>query len=436
MHVTLTILRSPNRLHFTLTGHSNRLAGENSPSQASVDSVSLAATLDVDEARYTQLQKQIKAAVQTLNIADAADQHAEMATPEAAANALTEFESLGRVLFTQAVPPVIQQQIRLLPSASLLEIVSNDLNFPWELLHDGQGFLCVRLCVTRLPLLDQPPKQHILPSAKSKVSCLLLGNPTADLTAAEEEIHTIEDLLYSVHDRVHYDSYFGKMVTSSLLQELLASQKYDLVHIACHARPGELLLADGWMDVNQLCAGLQNHPIIVLNACSSIQALQSTDEPSALTQNLRSFGTALIQSGASAVIGMMWPIPDLAIRHWCKAFYGQLIMGTPIAEALRTSRLRFSQLPSMAASGLAPVLYGNPLEQLVPNALKRGAGTLLLLRFHHELFDQRQGRVVEADSTAKSTFDPLRTGGTPRRDDLLCKLRGIAGCLWALSIVG
>jgi len=222
------------------------LAGENSPSHASVDGVSLAATLDVDETRYTQLQKQIKAAVQTLNIADAADQHAEMATPEAAANALTEFESLGRVLFTQAVPPVIQQQIRLLPSASLLEIVSNDLNFPWELLHDGQGFLCVRLCVTRLPLLDQPPKQHILPSAKSKVSCLLLGNPTADLIAAEEEIHTIEDLLYSVHDRVHYDSYFGKMVTSSLLQELLASQKYDLVQhrLPCSPRG---IAAGGWL---------------------------------------------------------------------------------------------------------------------------------------------------------------------------------------------
>lgn len=389
MHATLTILHRADEYHFLWTTTHVSPARLSSTGDASLAPICLSGITAIDGQRVQMLQHHINAAAAALNLAQAG---AEIAPQSAASAAANSFETLGRLLFSQLIPTQIQQQLHALPAGSTLQIIATEINLPWELLHDGRNLLALQHSLSRLPMLPQPQHQHQPRQRTPKVSCLLLGNPNRDLPVAEKEISAIEEILYTARDRVRYRSLYGGQITRIHLQELLASQQYDLIHFAGHARPGALRLADGWFSAEEIVAALHNHPLIVLNACASAQSAPEATDLTTVAQKAESLAGAFIQGGAAAVIGMLWPVPDAMMVQLGEELYRHLVAGQGIGEALRLSRVAIQQRDRSGIAWLAPVLYGNPYHQAMPMRLKETAGTLLSLRFHGAMADYQQVR--------------------------------------------
>jgi tetratricopeptide (TPR) repeat protein/CHAT domain-containing protein len=360
-------------------------------------SLCLQGATHIDQQKRTTLHEHIHIAAQALNLAQAASQAQRQAPTSTASKA---FLGLGRLLFSQLIPEQIQQQLRALQPGSMLQIATNDANLPWEWLHDGHDFLALRHAVARLPMLSKPQAQHKVTPHDAKVAALLLGNPTGDLPGTTQEIKAIIDILYAARERVSYRALFGEHISVIHLQELLAQQSYALIHFAGHARPGALRLSHEDFGVDDILKSLHNHPVVVLNACATGQAETATSDLAAMTNQTQSLASAFIQAGATAVIGMLWPIPDHTAKLWAETLYRHLVGGESIGDALHSSRLRLHQQEPNGIAWLAPVLYGNAEQQIIPAPLKQSSATLLALRFTGPLVSPQKSMPPTPNSQA------------------------------------
>jgi len=383
MHTILNILRTGDQYHFTWTKFAGSRANSGTPAHSSSASVSLHGTVLADPDKLQALQKRIAASVQTLNLTT---ESPAATTSQNSTTGSTVFESLGRMLFGQFIPTQIQQAIRALPNSSTIQLITNDTALPWELLHDGSNFLVLQHHLARSPLLDSAPPhaepETNAPGVADELFCLLLGNPTSDLPAAEEEILEIQDILYTARPRVNIDLLAGDQVSSTQFTERLASKKYGLIHYAGHATQGKLHLSDGWASAQEVSKVIGNHPIILLHACSSAATpTQPITTLSDLSAGAESLASAFMAAGASAVIGMLWPVPDEDMLHLSQELYTHFVKGRSIAEALCLSRSAMQKRNPQGTSWLSPVLYGNPDQIVIPSAPRQASGALLEARF-------------------------------------------------------
>ncbi|MCB9151677.1 MAG: CHAT domain-containing protein [Caldilineaceae bacterium] len=377
MEATLTIFQN-GEAYYTSWISQTRDANLHRADQSSQSAICLAGIVPYDAQKNAMLHQQIDAAVRVLTLNQA--HGTQPPSQNAHVDHSNAFSGLGWLLFQQLIPEPIQQQIGALQPGSTLQIVTNDPNLPWELLHDGDNFLALKHVVARLPILERAQAAHTLPRPTARAACLLLCNPTGDLSGAQEEIAAIEDMLYAARDRVRYLTLYGANISAIQLQNMLATQEYDLVHYAGHATPEALHLADGRFHIEEIRTALPNHPMVVLNACATGRA-QAQANISDMTRGAQTLAAAFIEAGAPAVIGMLWPVPDETSRRFAEVLYGHLVNGYPVGQALWQSRQEMRRRDPNGISWMAPVLYGNPAWQLVPLAPKRAAGTLLAMRF-------------------------------------------------------
>jgi len=116
---------------------------------------------------------------------------------------------------------------------------------------------------------------------------------------------------------------------------------HTFVHLSCHGRAdvgnpleSSLLMSDGPLTLREiLVRRVDRTQLVVLSACET--AFAGTDLPDEAV----SLSTGLIQAGAAAAIGTLWPVDDLATMVLLTRFYhlwrGD---GLPIPEALRQAQ--------------------------------------------------------------------------------------------------
>ena len=64
-----------------------------------------------------------------------------------------DLAGVGQLMYGQYLP--INTQQRLMEVRAAIQIVTNHADVPWELMHDGQDFLCLRVPVGRFPKMVQ-----------------------------------------------------------------------------------------------------------------------------------------------------------------------------------------------------------------------------------------------------------------------------------------
>ncbi|MEZ4706012.1 MAG: CHAT domain-containing protein [Caldilineaceae bacterium] len=376
MEATLTIFQNGDAYYTSWISQTHAL-NLHRADQNSQGAICLAGIIRCDAQKTALLHQQIDAAIQTLTLKTPPG--GQPSTPDAAVAQTNALSGLGWLLFSQLIPPPSSNRSAPWPG-SVLHIVTNDANLPWELLHDGDEFLSLKHVAARLPILVRAQAEYKLMRSNAKASCLLLCNPTGDLPAAEDEIAAIEDTLYAAKERVRYLTLYGANITTIQLQNLLAAEGYDLIHYAGHATPDALHLADGHFSIDEIRIALPNHPIVVLNACATGRT-QPGANMADITSGAQTLAAAFIEAGAPAVIGMLWPVPDETSRHFAQVLYRHLVDGHPVGQALWQSRLEMYRRDPNGIGWMAPVLYGNPAWQLAPLAPRRAAGAVLTMRF-------------------------------------------------------
>ena len=282
-----------------------------------------------------------------------------------------ELERTGKYAFGQLIPMKIQYHLEnSLADHLRLDIDERLIDLPWELIHDGTDFLCLRYAVGRRLVSTQnfqSPRRRVKFARNTRV--LVIADPTSDLPAAKREGLDVGELL-----RTRCGMTVDSFVSGDMRKKdfLLCLQEYDILHFAGHAShhassPDESCLhfSDGEIQAFEIERFLPSHPpaVVFLNACWSAEELRN---PNSYTPMMRGLGRTFLYAGVTAFLGYLVPIPDDAATRFAHTFYEGIAQGQTIGESLRRARIE-SRDPKSPENLIwsSAVLYGDPAARAV-----------------------------------------------------------------------
>ena len=292
--------------------------------------------------------------------------------------------TLGRFLFDQLLPSQMQDALRRLDNALIIE--TNTPEIPWELLFEGNAksvrFLCQHLSIGRQVSGREEVRHSVADRATRKVgrretqglTVMFLVNPGSDRPVAEEEVATLcTTLPESVSRIILYRQQANQL-------EIKMRVGADSPHVLHYAGPVPLkvgeepVLALGGSSrldsaaIEQLFQSLPRRPLVFLsyhederqgrNGSGAASQQEREDSMERLANNL-------LVSGAGAVLAMRWPVNTQREREFAALFYQEVADGVALGEAVRRARMSMVQHRPDDTSWMSFVLYGDPMLRLV-----------------------------------------------------------------------
>ncbi|GAA3688435.1 hypothetical protein GCM10023081_27220 [Arthrobacter ginkgonis] len=289
-----------------------------------------------------------------------------------------QLEKIGRRMYSLLIPDAMQRLIDETEGFPLT-VTSNNPELPWELLHDGEGFLCLKRMFARMPAGQTFPRRtrEPIPGGKTRSKVLLIHSVSEEpLVQAEREIEEIQRRLAGMKPEPVVTKLSGSEVNARRLTDELSLGDYDLIHYAGHAgydpqRPqfSYLLLSSGeHFRADRVQRLLEGHPVVFLNACeSSKTAPQSPGRPTGSTvAHAEGLASAFVYGGAQACVGSLWPVFDDTAADLSVEFYRQLIEEKQrVGEALLQARLHSCENNQKdRITWAAYALFGDPSYRL------------------------------------------------------------------------
>jgi CHAT domain-containing protein len=289
-------------------------------------------------------------------------------------NSLEQLKKAGQFLWDHLLTGQVKNKLKTREIKELTLSLDEDLiDIPWELLYDGNNFLCLKFNLGRLVRTRQQERPVQYRSSGNVLRMLVLADPTSDLKAA---------YLEGVHIRKQFDRYRNQVridFKSTDIDTVYVKKNlrdYDIVHFAGHCeyedidrKAGGWLLSDGRFTAQDILAlgesqNLSLPGLVFSNACAS--AKSAVDLMDADYQDKTySLAAAFLFSGVRHYIGTIWQIEDPVSLEFAKEFYAQLINGSSIGESIRLSRLRLvKEYPQAPVSWAGYILYGDPSHRL------------------------------------------------------------------------
>jgi hypothetical protein len=272
------------------------------------------------------------------------------------------------------LPDRVRSEINALPRTDvdpprLLIYVHPSLEWiPWELLHDGTGYLGLRCAVARLPLVLQGPAMTNGPVRTVRRVVSFLGNNVIDAQAKAKWQCTFNGLPAGVTLDT-FPSSDGIWPTADTVADV---KEADILHVTCHGGIEDKTFSGemGWtLDhqgeefmygvnsslVRQMGSVALSEPLVFGNACASVKNPQ---DPGGLVPGL---ATAFFDAGAVNFVGAFAPINGPVAVAFATAFYEHLLVdGQPVGVALWQTKKDFHAAAEQDPSWLFYCLYGSP----------------------------------------------------------------------------
>jgi tetratricopeptide (TPR) repeat protein len=247
----------------------------------------------------------------------------------------------------------------------VLELAPELAWIPWELIWDGEQFLCQRFSLGRQLLktrreLDRAGARLV--EIRSGRGVLVAFGDTSGLPVMEEK-QAIEEELNKFRIEYH-----GKLKADDLLKKL--KRDYDILHFAGHGEYKEG--ADGHTNTGWRCADRTltradiedmsdaAFPFLIFaNACDSARTSIRSSEA-----YITDLYQAFLSRGVPHYIGTIARVPAEASMNFARVFYHQLAAGETIGKALWSARQEFLHKPGSPIWAYY-VHYGYPLLRLV-----------------------------------------------------------------------
>ncbi|MGA1868348.1 MAG: CHAT domain-containing protein [bacterium] len=292
---------------------------------------------------------------------------------------LTELQKSCQLLYNE----LLSQEIKLqLQNTSLkdLELILDEqlVHIPWELLFDGQKFLCEQFNMGRqVRTKGDKVIRSDKDEPKSQLSMLIIADPTEDLEIAWREGVRIYEEFQQKEDLVKIMLQTSDQVDLDFIKKNLWD--YDLVHYAGHAdynshQPN----LSGWMfsdgklntiDILKMAGGRTVMPRLVFcNACQSGYTGKWLKEKDHLNLAHHSFGLvhAFLMAGVKYYLGTFCDVSDEYSAYMGIEFYHFLLEGDTIGQSLRKARESFKEkFGESSFCWINYVLYGHPGDYLI-----------------------------------------------------------------------
>lgn len=300
------------------------------------------------------------------------------AAEPAGTSVLDQVNLVGNQLLDLVIPRDIQADMRT--SGLFLEIGLDEalLEYPWEIMHDGDNFLCLKHFMGRFVNATEATPLGMrltnwLGSSVDALSVLLIsvpnpqprGNLTYErLPEAEAETTAIVDTL-SGEPGVTVNLLAGREATYNAVYQALKRREYHIVHFNGHAQfndqdPGlsGLVLYDQDMTTGPVVSFFGSRPPILcfMNACE-------TARPGVWKSRYDIFGLAraFLETG-SYLLGSRWKLSDKAAAVFARKFYSSLVkeqksLGCAIMDARLACK---ADLPVEDIAWASYIFYGDP----------------------------------------------------------------------------
>lgn len=285
---------------------------------------------------------------------------------------LVKLKEYGGLLFDELVPVEIKDKLVKTREKNLMISIDDKLvHIPWELLFDGEDFLCRKFSMGR----SVSTKQSVSPVKRvlgRPLKMQVIADPEGDLPASYEEGVGIKNEIGQYDDWI-----VVSLKTTDVKTDYVKSKvrSFDILHFAGHAEHNAVMpdesgwiLKDGKLSAKEIInmTGVAPMPSLVFsNACQTGQ----TDEWK-LEEDYgdRIFGlaNAFLLTGVHHYIGTFWEIPDEAGYYFAGSFYKNLVASASIGEALRKARHeligKYGEDTMVWASYM---LYGDPTTRYI-----------------------------------------------------------------------
>jgi CHAT domain-containing protein len=252
------------------------------------------------------------------------------------------------------------------------------VQYPWELLHDGDDYLCLKHSMGRYVNSSARPAavSQVGPAATApvdKVRILFISVPAPqprDANTKYEPLPGVEEETQKVFDAVkeleHVELTLLKNATFNDVYNALRQTSYHIVHYSGHAHFDSktpylsgLVLNDRDMTTGPLSRYFGKSPPVLcfINGCESGTA-------SGWAENYDIFGLAqsLLSTGAY-LLGSRWKLADIEAATFASSFYSLFLkdlkpLGTAVLEARRTTKGIAGDAENFAWASY--ILYGDP----------------------------------------------------------------------------
>lgn len=277
---------------------------------------------------------------------------------------VASLEKFGRALWSKTIPGSLQDTLS--NNGSPLVISVNDNSLPWELMHDGDDFIMLKVPLGKLPIGKISP--NFSASRNSSLRVLLIGVAETNiegfknLETVDQEINDLIEL-FENSDGIEFDranDVIWKDSDSWVLQEKLG-EKYNIIHYAGHTdfsdlkEGGALVLHNEKFYFNVLSSiKFDVAPFVFLNACKTV--------PLDVTHYDTSVGSAIkfLESGAIGCVSTIWDVDDRLGSQFNYEFYKLLLENIPVGEALRRIKKDYRQKYPNNISWASYSLFGYP----------------------------------------------------------------------------
>ena len=214
--------------------------------------------------------------------------------------------------------------------------------FP-SLVDEGGHFLTSKYSIQITPSLHTLKASMQRDHGSNFGFALFVGNPTADLPCAGEEVEYLANLF-------HATPLLGHEAKKQVVMQLLGQA--SIIHIAAHGEPtsGEILLSPN-SSQNQSSSPVDESDSSLLKQRDvtniSVQARLVvlfccyTGKGKVTSEGVIGITRSFLAAGARSVLSTIWPIHDETTREFMKMFYNELWNETPVCEALRRTMVLF-----------------------------------------------------------------------------------------------
>jgi pimeloyl-ACP methyl ester carboxylesterase len=289
-------------------------------------------------------------------------------------------DAFGAELAELVLPALIRETLAGLRDYHL--VVINDARtsrIPWETVNLEGAFPAATSGVSRKYEAANLTVAKWLEERRlaAELRVLLIVNPTGDLSGAEREGNRIAETL-AEEPAVRVDELRGAQATFSAIRAAFRSGAYDVVHYAGHAffdplnlpRSGIVCHGHQVLSGGDL-AGLERLPALMFfNACESgrvrrgsparVRSQRDRARGRGTAERLQTnvgFAEALLRAGVGNYIGTYWPVGDLAAEVFGRVFYGEILGGATLGEALQAGRRQI--LAERSVDWADYILYGS-----------------------------------------------------------------------------
>ncbi len=274
----------------------------------------------------------------------------------------------GQFLWEHLLPRSIKEKLAGQLNQNLVLLVDEGLvNLPWELLYDGDNFICLKYNLGRSIRTTQQVYSSGVRSFSDVMRMLILADPTGDLKSSYLEGVDIRDQFDAKRSNIHID------LKSSSVDRLFVKKAicdYDVVHFAGHCeydfnKPDNTgwLLKDGRFTSHDITLLGQSAPLpslVFSNACYSAKNELDLTRASFREKNY-SLASAFLFSGVRHYIGSIRRLDDESSLSFAREFYHHLVIGRSVGESMRLARLKLCREYGLSNIAWASyVLYGDP----------------------------------------------------------------------------